>query len=239
MSDAEGKLVELRRKVLRRFYEPLLLLNALGQVRGERIKPAPDSDLSGPSHRNIRRSFADGIAYISAYDKGPDYVMATALEKSPQGTVVWLAANAEITPKVFAFLQSIWDDLGNIAAQSNASERRQMGMQIFENLLTRVIAFNEARLQLYCKMVQGFAKTCLSIIRETGQPIRKSVATLLNTTSISRSEPHLIHLIQSQATKTKLNFLILKIGFVFISLTIVPRCAKNPTYSILCESVIK
>jgi hypothetical protein len=33
--------------------------------------------------------------------KDPDYVTAAALEKTPQGISVWLAANVNIEPKAF------------------------------------------------------------------------------------------------------------------------------------------
>jgi hypothetical protein len=169
MSKVEGELVQLRRKVLRRFYEPLLLLHALGQVRGARIKPELNFDTSGQNHQKIRRSFADGIAYISAYEKGPDYVTASALEKSPQGIIVWLAANADIKPEVITFLESVLEDLGHIAAQSNASDRQQIGIQMKESLLTRIVTFNKNRLQAYYKTAKGFTVTCLAVIREAGQ----------------------------------------------------------------------
>jgi hypothetical protein len=172
MSKVEGELVELRWKVLRRFYEPLLLLHALGQIRGARIKPELNFDLSGPNHQKIRRSFADGIAYISAYDKGPDYVTASALEKSPQGIIVWLAANAEIKPEVVTFLGSVLDDLGHIAVQSSASERQRIGLQMNEDLLTRIVTFNKNRLQVYYGTAKKFTATCLTVIQEAHQSNR-------------------------------------------------------------------
>ena len=57
------------RKLLRRFYEPLLLLSALGQIRGQRIKPESDANSISPNIQKLRRSFVDGIAYICAYEK--------------------------------------------------------------------------------------------------------------------------------------------------------------------------
>jgi hypothetical protein len=172
MSEVEGKLIELRRKVLRRFYEPLLLLHSLGQVRGARTKPELHFDSSGPNHQKIRRSFADGIAYICAYDKGPDYVTASALEKSPEGIIVWLAANAEIKPKVITFLERTLDDLSHIAAQGDSSDRQRTGLQSQENILTRIVAFNQNRIQAYYKLAKSFTTSCLAIIREHCQSTR-------------------------------------------------------------------
>jgi hypothetical protein len=180
MSQAEGGLVVLKRKVLRRFYEPLLLLNALGQVRGNRIKPDLDSATSGPNHQKTRRSFADGIAYICAYNKGPDYVTATALERSPQGTIVWLAANSEIKPEVLCFLQNVLDDLDHIATQGNAGERDRFGERMQDNFLTKIVAFNEARLRSYYKKAKVLAEACLPVLGHGDQPNRKSIRRALS-----------------------------------------------------------
>jgi hypothetical protein len=181
MFKAEDTLVELKRKVLRRFYEPLLLLSAFGQVRGDRIKPDPDSETSGPNHQKTRRSFANGIAYICAYDKCPDCVTATALESSPQGTIVWLAANAEIKPNVISFLENVLDDLGRIAAQGNAGEQYRFNAQELDNLLTKVVAFNETRLRVYYKQAIALTKTCLAVLGDADQPVRKSIRTAPST----------------------------------------------------------
>jgi hypothetical protein len=177
MSATEGVLVELKRKVLRRFYEPLLLLNALGQVRGSRIKPELDSATSEPNHQKIRRSFADGIAYICAYNIGPDFVTAAALESSPEGVIVWLAANAAVKPKVFTFLKGVLDDLSYVAIQRDASERYRAGLRIQEALVAKVVAFSEARLRVYYKRARTFIRACLTTLGDSDQLISKSIKT--------------------------------------------------------------
>jgi len=86
----------IRHKVTRRFYEPLLLLHALGPIRGERIKSEIMPDDPESNHIQLRRSFTNAIAYICAYQKEPDYVTAAALEKTSQGIVVWPCTNVDI-----------------------------------------------------------------------------------------------------------------------------------------------
>jgi hypothetical protein len=184
MPEQPGRVVPLRRKVLRRFYEPLLLLNALGQIRGERIKPELNPDTPASSHQKTRRAFADGIAYICAYERGPDCVTATALESSPQGVIVWLATNTPINPKVTTFLQGILKDLALIAEQRDAIERRQLGETLRETLLTRIITFNSTRLSSYHHLINGFAKDCIPLIQQTVQSPRKSIDTQSYTTHI-------------------------------------------------------
>jgi hypothetical protein len=182
MSERAGTEVGWRRKVLRRFYEPLLLLNALGQVRGERLKPELNIEINASNHQKTRRAFADGIAYICAYTRGPDSVTATALESSPQGVILWLAANASIKPEVTIFLRGILNALASIAEQNDAIERRRLGEQIRESLLTRTITFNSARLLSYHHLVKGFIKECLPRIQQAGQLTRKSTDTQSYTT---------------------------------------------------------
>jgi hypothetical protein len=167
------KLVRLRPKVLRRFYEPLLLLNALDQIRGARIKPDLASSITGLNHQKIRHSFADGIAYICAYKKEPDYVTAAALEKTPQGISVWLAANANIEPKVIHFLEGILVDLRRVAEQEDANGRHQTGRKIRESLTVRVVAFNQPRIQAYYIMAKNYVRQCLVVIRQACESTRK------------------------------------------------------------------
>jgi hypothetical protein len=174
MSEKLGEVVELKLKVVHNFYEPLLLLNALGQVRGKRIKPELNLDSPTSDHQRARRSFADGIAYICAYDRGPDFVTAAALENSPQGVIVWLAFNANVECNVPKFLQGILNDLAAIAEQNTGTERLQKGSQIRESLLTRIITFNEARISAYHGCVKSFTEKCLPLLKKARQMLRKS-----------------------------------------------------------------
>jgi hypothetical protein len=155
---------QVRPKVLRRFYEPLLLLNALDQMRGARIKPDVSDENLGPNQRKIRRSLVDGLAYICAFKKHPDYVTAVALERTPQEVVIWLAANADIKPQVVGFLESVVRDLCSIARNGTASQRHQTGLSVETVLLPRIIDFNKSRIQTYFKLAQTYAFVCLPII---------------------------------------------------------------------------
>ncbi len=167
----------VRQKVLRRFYEPLLLLNPLGQIRGERIKVRVDSFSSSPNIQKIRRSFLDGIAYICAYQKGPACVTAAALEKTPQGVTVWLAANQEIDARVVPFLRIVLSEIHNIAKLNDRESRQSEGERIRDNLTSRITAFNAPRIETYYYQVkQRHVPECLKIINKesgsTGMPMR-------------------------------------------------------------------
>jgi hypothetical protein len=155
----------LTRKVLRRFYEPLLLLYALDPIRGERTKAASFTDDVEPNHGKRRRLIADDIAYIAAYKKGPDHVTATALEKTPQGITVWLAANSNIESKVEKFLKRVLLILQQVAEYENPAERRQAGNLALTLLQEDIIAFTAPKLQTYYKLIASkYILPCLDVI---------------------------------------------------------------------------
>ena len=155
----------LSRKILRRFYEPLLLLNALGQIRGDRIKPESDTNSISPNIHKLRRSFVDGIAYICAYEKGVRRVTAAALERTPEGILIWLAANENIEEKVIQFLGMILSDIQHIAELDDMEDRQREGDQLPEDLTTRIVAFNGPRIQTYYEQVaRKHAPACLDTI---------------------------------------------------------------------------
>lgn len=169
-SEDGNQLATLTRKVLRRFYEPLLLLEALGEVRGERIGPNNTVDDAGTNERKIRRSFADGIAYVCAYQRDGDYVTAAALERTPEETIVWLAANTTVEEKVVGFLGHLLSELQRISRHENAQSRQQARSQSIHHIRSTVIRFNAPRLTHYYKLVvQKFAPPCLEVIRSATQ----------------------------------------------------------------------
>ena len=153
------------RKILRRFYEPLLLLSALGQMRGERIKAESDANSMSPNIQKLRRSFVDGIAYICAYEKGPRRVTAATLERTPQGITVWLAANGKIGENVLSFLENVLSDIQRIAELDDREKRQREGGQTLEHLTSRIVSFNVPRIQTYYEQVaRKLVPACLDTI---------------------------------------------------------------------------
>ena len=164
MANAE-ELIPIKSKLLRRFYEPLLLLEALDQTRGERSKPENDIEDAGPSHRKIRRSFIDDIAYICAYKKGPDHVTAATLERTPQGTTVWLASNTDIESRVVKFLEGILLELQQIANYNASEASRQATFRIKESILSRITTFLTPKLEVYYERIcKRYIPICLDVI---------------------------------------------------------------------------
>ena len=152
------------RKVLRRFYEPVLLLNALGETRGAQTKPDFTTDGISPNIQKLRRSFVDGIAYICTYEKNPPSVTAVALERKPEGVTVWLAANTDISDHVIRFLEGILAKIQRIADVDGRERRQREGEGILEDLIYRIIAFNVPRLRCYYTKIQHHMPGCIEII---------------------------------------------------------------------------
>ena len=142
----------------RRFYEPLLLLKALGQMRGERTKSETITHTLCPNIQKLRRNFVDGIAYICSYEKTPKRVTAVAIKKTPQGIIVWLAANKNIGKKVTQFLESVLSDIQQISTPNDEDGRQKEGERMKEELASKIIDFNTLRIDFYYSQVARILK---------------------------------------------------------------------------------
>lgn len=105
-------------RLLARFYEPLFLLKALGQTRGEHTSQPPSRD-AGQAHR---RRFLSNLSYICDFKKGGDSCTAIALEDSLTCYRLWIASNKE-SERIVAFVKkalSILRDTGTLPSSSLA-----------------------------------------------------------------------------------------------------------------------
>lgn len=167
MATDANEIDPLRYKVIRRFYEPLLLLHALGPIRGGRIKAEVVSDNTGINHTQLRRSFADAIAYICAYKKGPDYVTAAALEKTPQGVVVWLAANSKMGEEVKEFLDAVLAHVQGVIDRDDGDDRQEVAKLATEKLSSMITNFHAPRLEVYRKkIIDDLLQPCQEVLAE-------------------------------------------------------------------------
>lgn len=151
----ESDVVPVPPKLLRRFYEPLVLLYVLDRNRGDRI-PRHNSDTDGPRDE-LRRSFVDSIAYICDYKKGGDTVTAAALQREPAGVTIWLAANNHVKEETIYFLRQILNDLVVVSASTQALTE--------DRLAARIIDYNRKRLQAYRALIKQPLKQCLAILK--------------------------------------------------------------------------
>lgn len=143
-------------QLLRRFYEPLVLLHVLDRSRGERIPRCTSN--ADCEIDELRRSFIDSIAYICDYEKGRDTVTAAALQREPVGVTVWLAANTHVKERTVCFLQGILDGLAVVSVSSQALTE--------EPLAARIIDYNKKRLRVYRTFVKQPLSKCLAILRK-------------------------------------------------------------------------
>ncbi|KAF2809198.1 uncharacterized protein BDZ99DRAFT_350290, partial [Mytilinidion resinicola] len=101
-------------KVLRRFYEPILILHALDPCRGGRIKDYPKADPTGVDTTQLRRSLIKYLAYICDYEKGGSTCTAIALQQCSNKVEYWIAANDSVKPKTVQFLKDTLADLARM-----------------------------------------------------------------------------------------------------------------------------
>ena len=168
VQDIYQKSIEQRKKLLRRLYEPLLLLEALRRAPEKPPNSIEDIEPSGKSIEGLRRSFVDGIAYLSAFERYSDCVTAAALETNPQGPILWLAANDGISSTTTNFLREVLTELQTVAREDNLQARTNVADRITPGLLRRVVSFSVPRLRKYINNIHNVNLTlCISLMRQS------------------------------------------------------------------------
>lgn len=81
-------------KLAKWFYEVVVVLKAFDTTRGDHIR-RPERFSADEDHtsQELRRSFIDSIAYVCDSEKGGKTATAAFLQQTPQGVLIWLAAN--------------------------------------------------------------------------------------------------------------------------------------------------
>ncbi|PLN83962.1 hypothetical protein BDW42DRAFT_199946 [Aspergillus taichungensis] len=100
-------------KVLSRFYEPLLLLRALGQTRGDHTTISLDL---GPEEAR-RRRFLQNLAYIGDVDKSSISCTAIGLEDAETRYKFWIASN-QVNGRSLDFFKTVFGHLECIHGHS-------------------------------------------------------------------------------------------------------------------------
>lgn len=146
----------IRPKLIRRFYEPLVLLSALGPTRGPISDPNTHAlkDLAHLSLTDLKRVLLNELAYVCDYDKGGETVTALALQPTPQGYVFWVATNKASAEKIIGFLTSLLIQLGNsldiVDIEQESAE-----------LAARCIAFATPRIKKYKSLLRQLLPRCI------------------------------------------------------------------------------
>lgn len=96
-------------KLLSRFYEVSLLLQLLGQSRGDHKPKLHDLNRD----QSTRRGFLQNLCYICDFDKGGDSCTAIGLEELDTRYRFWVASNKG-TAEITRFLENVLGSLRNI-----------------------------------------------------------------------------------------------------------------------------
>ena len=105
-------------RLIQRFYEPLILLDALGQTRAPH-----DKDPDEPSTlQERRRRLLCNLSYLCDFAKGGDTTAAIGLEETPNAYVFWLASNTTGSDnKVITFLRDALAEVKKVVQGQTAT----------------------------------------------------------------------------------------------------------------------
>ncbi|KAI1661202.1 hypothetical protein F4813DRAFT_346782 [Daldinia decipiens] len=100
-------------RLLRRFYEPLILLRVLGQTRGTHTLVSQDDKSQSRQFR--RRRLLRNLSYLCDYEKGGDTTSSIALEDTDQCYIFWIASNtARAGNRNLGFLKASLEQIRHI-----------------------------------------------------------------------------------------------------------------------------
>ncbi|KAI1413912.1 hypothetical protein F5Y13DRAFT_198320 [Hypoxylon sp. FL1857] len=139
-------------KLLCRFYEPLILLEALGKTRGAHTSKPQDASLTQSKRRRLLRN----LAYLCDYEKGGETTSSIGLEENDQCFVFWVASNAtrpRAGNRIVPFLESSFAQIRRTITLKEEEERGR----IEEEFIRQCIAFAGSRVKkeigLLAKMI--------------------------------------------------------------------------------------
>lgn len=134
--DANGKL-------LRRFYEPLVLLGVLDPTRGaHRPDLIIDRGLDEPS--KLWRNFLDQLSWLCDSDAGGDTVTSVAAQKTIQHPCFWVASNSRSRGSARDHLEWLFSRLKPLYTATPVSTAR-----IEHEIIVRCITFSSRRVKTY------------------------------------------------------------------------------------------
>lgn len=142
-------------KLLKRFYEVLVLLRVLAQVQGDRIDGdgLEDINVDRMSPTEARRKVMYHLCIVCDFLKGGYTVTAMASENLPQGPRYWVAANGHLE-KIEVFLIDVLKMLEGQAL----SISDEVAISRLENeLFTKFVGWHKTRIRKYWKLLQ----TCI------------------------------------------------------------------------------
>lgn len=137
-------------KVLSRFYEPLLLLRALGQTRGDHRTVSCDL---GPEEAR-RRRFLQNLSYIGDIEKSGVSCTAIGLEDTETCYRFWVASN-HLNDRIVDFLRTVLGQLEAISSHSPGVPETDR-----DSLVNRCVGFAANRIREETKALFRKIKEC-------------------------------------------------------------------------------
>ena len=139
----------MKQKLMKRFYEVLVLLRVLGQVQGDKLpgQMFEDTNMHSLEIVELRRKVMYHLCVMCDFLKGGDSVTAIAMEKLPSGPRYWMAANGNL-PKIKRFLRETLEMLnieGLATIEYSSFEQR---------LFQKFVRFQRSRIKEYWKLLQ-------------------------------------------------------------------------------------
>lgn len=123
-------------KLVKRFYEPLVLLEVLDTTQGDRI---PQQTFESEDHETRdkvteRRTILNHLATVCDFDKGGLTVTALALERLPAGPAYWISSPSKLESKIVPFLhQTLRKLLAFVTEDAGPMGQRDMERELFQD----------------------------------------------------------------------------------------------------------
>lgn len=130
-------------KLLRRFYEPLVLLSVLDPTRGaHRPDLITDRGIDEPS--KLWRNFLDQLSWLCDFASGGDTVTSIAAQKTIDHVYFWVASNSASRQKARDHLEWLFGCLKPLYTVPSVSTT-----QVEDEVLVHCIAFASKRVKTY------------------------------------------------------------------------------------------
>jgi OTT_1508-like deaminase len=153
-----GPRLDAHKRLLSRFYEPLVLLHVLDRNGEQRVPRSHQEDFS-TSAQELRRNFLEQLAYICDFVKGGDSVTAVALEAHPSSVIYWIASNSEPSEVVVSHLHEILCLLSNLSSSSESFRRT-----LEERVATKCVQFSAKRVEAYQTLIRRPLEACIKAL---------------------------------------------------------------------------
>lgn len=127
-------------KLLRRFYEPLILLSVLDPTRGAH-HPDLITDCGLQGREKLWRNFLDQLSFLCDAKRDGDTVTAIAAQRTDEHTVFWLASNSNARSKTKTHVEWILSRLNSLYDAD--SEKTKL---VEDEITARCIKFSSSRI---------------------------------------------------------------------------------------------